>query len=113
MFKVDILKRAEHYTEMAQIALDPGNPGEAQTVLEQASSAICTPTSAPRIAISACWTRRRRAASDQGSRAMPSRKRIPLPMATRMRAQVGGAYLGYGQPDKAISTISSRRSPRA
>ena len=36
MFQVGILKRAEHYTEMAQIALDQGNPGEAQTVLEQA-----------------------------------------------------------------------------
>ena len=36
MYQVGILKRGDAYTEMAQIALDQGNPGEAQTILEQA-----------------------------------------------------------------------------
>jgi tetratricopeptide (TPR) repeat protein len=33
---VDVLKRSDDYKEMAQIALDEGLPGEAQSVLEQA-----------------------------------------------------------------------------
>jgi len=107
MFQVGILKRAEHYTEMAQIAQDQGNPGEAQTVLEDAfkKNLYTDPHEKERtqrlldkVKASATADRATMAKQERDASAAQSGDAL---------VQVGGAYLGYGQPDKAISTISA------
>lgn len=107
MYQVGILKRGDAYTEMAQIALDQGNPGEAQSILEQAFSKnlYSDPHDKERSA-RLLDKIKRTAANDRAS----------LPKAERDAAnasggdglvQVGAAYLGFGMPDKALAAISA------
>jgi Tfp pilus assembly protein PilF len=107
MFQVGILKRASDYTEMAQIALDQGNPGEAQTVLEQAFQKNLYTDPHDKERSQRLLDKVRRTAADDRA-TMPKQERDAGAARTGdALVQVGGAYLGYGQPDKAISTITS------
>ncbi len=107
MFQVGILKRAEHYTEMAQIALDQGNPGEAQTVLEQAfAKNVYTDQHDKERSQRLLDKVRRTAADDKATMAKQERDASAAASGDAL-VQVGGAYLGYGQPDKAVAAITS------
>ena len=107
MFQVGILKRAGDYTEMAQIALDQGNPGEAQTVLEQAFAKNLYTDAHEKERSQRLLDKVRRSANDDRA-TMPKQERDAGAAKTGdALVQVGGAYLGYGQPDKAITTIGA------
>jgi predicted Zn-dependent protease len=107
MFQVGILKRAEHYTEMAQIALDQGNPGEAQTVLEQAFAKNLYTDQHDKERNQRLLDKVRRTAADDRSTMAKQEKDATAAPSGDALVQVGGAYLGYGQPDKAVAAITS------
>jgi hypothetical protein len=107
MYQVGILSRGADFTEMAQIALDQGNPGEAQTILEQAF--------AKNLYTDAHDKERSQRLLDKVKRSAAN-DRASLPKAERDAAnaasgdglvQIGAAYLGFGQPDKALASISA------
>ena len=107
MFQVGILKQPAHYTEMAQIALDQGNPGEAQTVLEQAFKKDLYTDPHDKERNQRLLDKVRRTATDDRA-TMPKQERDAMAAKTGdALVQVGGAYLGYGQPDKAVSAITA------
>ena len=107
MSTVGILKQGGQYREMAQIALDQGNPGEAQSAIEQAfaKNLFTDPhdkDSNQRLLDAA----KKAAARDRAS--MPqSEKDAAASPSGDAAVQLGGAYLGYGQPDKALASIQA------
>lgn len=106
-YQVGILKKPENYTELAQIALDQGNPGLAQQVLEQAFSKNLYTDPHDKERNQRLLDKVRRQATDDRA-TMPKQERDASAAKTGdALVQVGGAYLGYGQPDKAVSTISA------
>jgi hypothetical protein len=107
MFQVGILKRAENYTEMAQIALDQGNPGEAQTVLEQAFQKNLYTDPHDRERNQRLLDKVRKSATDDKATMPKQEKDAAAAPSGDALVQVGGAYLGYGVNDKAIAAITS------
>ncbi|MEO8016454.1 MAG: hypothetical protein ABI769_01465 [Pseudomonadota bacterium] len=102
---VDVLKRADDYKEMAQIALDEGLPGEAQTVLEQAfekkmfkdQREIDLNTRLLAKAKSVVATEKAKLPQqDAAARTSPSGD---------ADVKVGATYLSYGEPAKAVEAI--------
>ena len=107
MFQVGILKKGSDYTEMAQIAVDQGNPGEAQTVLEQAfAKNLYTDAHDKERSQRLLDKVRKSAAEDRATIAKQEKDAAKAPTGDAL-VQVGAAYLGYGQPDKAIAAISA------
>ena len=107
MAQVGILSRGADFTEMAQIALDQGNPGEAQTILEQAFTKNLYTDAHDKERSQRLLDKVKRSAADD---------RASLPKAEREASnaasgdglvQIGAAYLGFGQPDKALASISA------
>jgi hypothetical protein len=106
-YQVGILKQGPQYTEMAQIALDQGNPGLAQTVLEQAfqKNLYTDPHEKER---SQRLLDKVRKASDADKATMAKQEKDAAAAATGdALVQVGAAYLGYNQPDKAVQSITA------
>jgi tetratricopeptide (TPR) repeat protein len=106
MSEVDVLQRPEDYTEMAQIALDQGSPGEAQHILEKGFqkgvfSDQRTKDKNQRLLDAA----KKAAAADQAK--LPQMEADATSAPTGDKAVgVGLAYLGYGKYDKAVELIS-------
>jgi tetratricopeptide (TPR) repeat protein len=107
MAQVGILSRGADFTEMAQIALDQGNPGEAQSILEQAFAKNLYTDPHDKERSQRLLDKVKRSAADD---------RASLPKAEREAAaaktgdglvQIGAAYLGFAQPDKALASISA------
>jgi tetratricopeptide (TPR) repeat protein len=106
MSEVDVLTRADDYTEMAQLAMEQGSPGEAQHILEKVFTKGVfadqrTKDKNQRLLDAA----KKAAAADQAQ--------LPKIEADAQKAPtgdkdvgVGLAYLGYGQYDKASDLLS-------
>jgi Tfp pilus assembly protein PilF len=92
---------------MAQIALDQGNPGEAQSVLEQAfAKNLYTDTHEKERSQRLLDKVRKVASEDRAS--LPRAEKDAAAAATGdAYVQVGAAYLGFGEPDKAITAINA------
>ncbi len=107
MAQVGILKRGSDFTEMAQIALDQGNPGEAQTVLEQAfaKNLYSDPHDKER-SQRLLEKVRRSAVEDRASMAREEKEAAATATGDGL-VQIGAAYLGFGLPDKALASISA------
>jgi len=103
--EVDVLKRPEDYTEMAQLAIEQGSPGEAQRILEKGFQKNV-------------FTEQRD--KDRNTRLLESAKKTAasdLAGLDKMSAEaataatgdkdfgVGFAYLGYQQYDKAVTSL--------
>lgn len=106
MSEVDALKDPTDYTEMAQLAIEQGNPGEAQHILEKgfAKNVFADPRQKDkntRLLESA----KKAAANDQAS--LPNAQR-DADASTKgdKNIGVGLAYLGYQQYDKATDELS-------
>ena len=105
MSEVDVLKTPGDYNEMAQLALEAGSPGEAQSVLEKGFqkdvfSDKLTKDRNQRLLDNT----KKAAASDQAS--LPSLvKEADASSAGQKNIGVGIAYLGYGQYDKAADEL--------
>ena len=103
--KVGVMKKPSEYTEMAQIAMDQGLPGEAQLVLEQAFE-------------NKLFKEQREI--DKNTRLLnAAKKQVELDkagLAAKEAAakaaatgdadvQLGAAYLGYGENEKALEAL--------
>jgi outer membrane protein assembly factor BamD (BamD/ComL family) len=102
MFEVDVLKSADDYIEMAQLAMDAGSPGEAQRALQRGfdKNAFADQRSkdkAQRLLDKA----KAKAAADQPTLDKIAKQADAAPTGSQ-NAGMGLAYLGYAQYDKAV-----------
>ena len=102
---VDVLKRADEFTEMAQIAMDEGLPAEAQTVLE---TAFEKKLFKDQRAIDL----NNRLLSKAKSEVAAEKAKLPQQDAAARATptgdddvKVGAAYLSYGDPAKAVEVL--------
>jgi tetratricopeptide (TPR) repeat protein len=107
MAEVDVLSRPEDYTEMAQLAIEQGSPGEAQHILEKGfqKGVFSDPRNKDknqRLLDSAKKT----ASTDQASLPKIEQEAKSAPTGDKA-VGVGYAYLGYQQYDKAIDMLSA------
>jgi len=104
--EVDVLKRPEDYTEMAQLAIEQGSPGEAQHILEKGfQKNVFTDARAKDKNQRLLESAKKAAAADLAS--LPKIERDADAAATGDKdIGVGLAYLGYGQYDKATELLS-------
>jgi len=106
MSELDVLKDPTDYTEMAQLAIEQGNPGEAQHVLEKGiqKGVFADPRSKDkntRLLESA----KKAAQADQAT--LPKVEKDADASATGDKnVGVGLAYLGYQQYDKALDQLN-------
>jgi hypothetical protein len=107
MYQVGILKKGSDYTEMAQIAIDQGNPGEAQTILEQAFAKNLYTDPHDKERSQRLLDKVRKSASEDRATIGKQEKDAAAAPSGDALVQVGAAYLGYGQPDKAVAAISA------
>jgi tetratricopeptide (TPR) repeat protein len=106
MSEVDVLKSPEDYTEMAQLALEAGSPGEAQRILEKGfAKSVFTDPRAKSKNERLLETAKKAAANDQASLPKIERDADAAPTGAK-NVGVGLAYLGYGQYDKAADELS-------
>jgi tetratricopeptide (TPR) repeat protein len=106
MSEVDVLKSGEDFTEMAQLALEAGSPGEAQRILERGfAKGVFTDQRVKERNQRLLESAKKAAATDQAS--LPRIEKEADAAATGAKnVGVGLAYLGYGQYDKAADDIS-------
>jgi len=106
MSEVDVLRSPEDYTEMAQLALEAGSPGEAQHILEKGiAKGVFTDPRAKSKNQRLLETAKKTAATDQASLPKIEKDADAAPSGAK-NVGVGLAYLGYGQYDKAVDEIS-------
>jgi outer membrane protein assembly factor BamD (BamD/ComL family) len=104
--EVDVLKRPEDYTEMAQLAIEQGNPGEAQHILEKGFQKNV-------FADQRSKDKNQRLLESAKKAAATDQAQLPKIEADARKATtgdkdiaVGLAYLGYQQYDKAVDLLS-------
>jgi tetratricopeptide (TPR) repeat protein len=102
MFEVDVLKNADDYIEMAQLAMDAGSPGEAQRALQRGFDKNVfadqrNKEKAQRLLDKA----KQKAAADQPTLDKIAKQADSAPTGAQNNG-MGLAYLGYGQYDKAV-----------
>ena len=106
MSEVDVLKSPEDYTEMAQLALEAGSPGEAQHILEKGiAKGVFTDPRAKAKNQRLLESAKKAAATDQANLPKIEKDADAAPNGAK-NVGVGLAYLGYGQYDKAVDEIS-------
>ncbi len=100
------LTQPSDYTEMAQLAMDAGNPGEAQKVLEQGFAAdVFTEQRVKERNQRLLESSKKAAVADQATLA---KSEVEAKAAKTGEADValGSAYLSYGQNDKALEAFT-------
>lgn len=107
MRQVGLLKQPGHYTEMAQIALDQGNPGEAQSILEQAFGKNLFTEQRDKERNQRLLDKIKEAAARDRAELPRSEKDANAAPTGDALVQVGAAYLGFGEPDKALAAINA------
>jgi tetratricopeptide (TPR) repeat protein len=106
MSEVDVLKSPDDYTEMAQLALEAGSPGEAEQVLERGfAKNIFTDQRSKDKNQRLLAKAKQLAATDQASLAKVAAEADSSPNGQKNYA-MGLAYLGYQQYDKAASELN-------
>jgi len=106
MLDTDVLKEPSDYTEMAELALDQGSPGEAQSVLEKAQAkSVFTDQRSKDRAQRLLESAKKRATADQAGLPKLEKEADAATDGVKNLA-VGRAYLGYGQYDKAADQLS-------
>jgi hypothetical protein len=105
--EVGLLTSGDEYSEMAQIAIDQGNPGLAQSVMEQAiaKKVFTDPRDVDR-SLRLLDLAKKKAADDRASIAKDEAEAASAPSGDVL-VQVGAAYLGFGMNDKALAAINA------
>lgn len=100
------MEECSDYSEMAELAVSGGNPGEAQKVFESALAAnACTEQREKDRITRLLESVKKSAAADQAS--LPKiEKEAATAKTGDVDAALGNAYLSYGQNDKAIEAFS-------
>ncbi len=102
---VDVMKKPGQYKEMAQIALDKGLPGEAQSVLDQAFSKKLFKEQRD-IDLNTRLLAKAKGAADMDKPKLAARDAAARATPTGDDdVQVGAAYLSYGENDKALEAL--------
>lgn len=106
MSEVDVLKEASDYTEMAQLAIEQGNPGEAQHILEKGfQKNVFTDARAKDKNTRLLESAKKAAQNDLAS--LPRVEKDAESSTTGDKnVGVGLAYLGYQQYDKATDQLN-------
>jgi tetratricopeptide (TPR) repeat protein len=105
MLDVGVLKRGIDYSDMAELSLDQGYPGETQSVLQKAfGENVFTEQRDKDRYQHLLDGAKQRAASDLASLPKQEQDATAAPQGDKL-VQVGAAYLSYSQNDKAISDI--------
>ncbi|MGH8210588.1 MAG: tetratricopeptide repeat protein, partial [Steroidobacteraceae bacterium] len=106
MSEVDVLERPDDYTEMAQLAMDQGSPGEAQHILEKGFQKNIFPDQRTKAKNQRLLeAAKKSAAQDEASLPKIEKDAQAAPTGDK-DVGVGLAYLGYQQYDKASSLLS-------
>jgi hypothetical protein len=106
MSEVDVLKNPDDYTEMAQLAIEAGSPGEAQKVLEKGmAKGVFADQRAKDRNQRLLDNAKKAAATDQQALPRIEKEADASPQGQK-NVGVGLAYLGYGQYDKAVDEIN-------
>ena len=110
MLDTDVLKEPSDYTEMAELALDQGSPGDATNVLEKAQAKnVFTDQRSKDRSQRLLDSAKKRATTDQAG--LPKFEKEADAAATGDKNFAAGrAYLGYGQYDKAVDQLSKALS---
>ncbi len=105
--EVGLMTSGDEYSEMAQIALDQGNPGLAQSVMEAAiaKKAFTDPRDVDR-SQRLLELAKKKAAEDRNNLAKDEAEAASSPSGDVL-VQIGAAYLGFGMNDKAVSAITA------
>jgi tetratricopeptide (TPR) repeat protein len=104
--EVDVLKRPEDYTEMAQLAIEQGSPGEAQRILEKGfQKNIFTDARTKDKNQRLLESAKKAAAADLAALPKIEKDADAAPTGNK-DVGVGLAYLGYQQYDKAADALS-------
>jgi tetratricopeptide (TPR) repeat protein len=102
---VGVMKKPSEYTEMAQIALDLGLPGEAQAILEQAFTKKLF-TDQREIDKNTRLLNLAKTTATKDKAAMAAKEVSAKAAATGdADVQLGAAYLGYGENEKAVEAL--------
>lgn len=102
MFEVDVLKNADDYIEMAQLAMDAGSPGEAQKALQRGfDKNVFADQRNKEKAQRLLEKAKLKAAADQSTLDKIAKQADSAPTGVQNNG-MGLAYLGYGQYDKAV-----------
>jgi lipopolysaccharide biosynthesis regulator YciM len=106
MMATQTMQACSDYSEMAELAISGGNPGEAQKVLEQASSSgVCTEQRDKDRLVRMLDSVKKSAATDLAS--LPKLEGEAKNAKTGdVDVALGNAYLSYGQNDKAIEALN-------
>jgi tetratricopeptide (TPR) repeat protein len=106
MSDVGVLKTPYEYSEMAEIALDAGYPGETQSVLQSAfAKNVFTEQRDKDRYQHLLEGAKQRAANDQAQLATTEQAAAAATNGDAL-VQVGAAYISYGQYDKAVPAIT-------
>ncbi|MGO9593864.1 MAG: tetratricopeptide repeat protein [Steroidobacteraceae bacterium] len=106
MNEVGVLKRATDYSEMAEIALDAGYPGETQVVLEQAFARNVFVEQREKDRYQHLLDgAKQRAATDKAQLGNVEHDAGGAATGDAL-VQLGAAYMTYGQNDKAVAAIT-------
>ena len=106
MSEVDILQHGEDYTEMAQIAMDQGSPGEAQRILEKGFQKNVFADQRSKDKNTRLLEAAKKAAATDRAQLPKLEKDADAAPTGDKAIGVGRAYLGYGQYDKAVELLS-------
>jgi tetratricopeptide (TPR) repeat protein len=106
MSEVDVMKTPSDYNEMAQLALEAGSPGEAQSTLQKAfQKSIFTDKLTADRNQRLLDNAKKAATNDQATLPRLEREADAAPTGAK-NVGVGLAYLGYGQFDKAADELN-------
>jgi hypothetical protein len=107
MNEVGILKRGSDYRDMALIAMDRGNPGEAQSVMEQAfAKNLFVDPNDKQSNQRLLDTAKSKAVLDRQGLAKDEKEAAASKTGDAF-VELGGAYIGYGMPDKALAALNA------
>jgi tetratricopeptide (TPR) repeat protein len=106
MSEVDVLQQPSDYSEMAQLALEQGSPGEAQHTLEKAfQKNVFTDARLKDKNQRLLESAKKAAETDQASLPRVAKDADSAPTGDKL-VGVGLAYLGYQQYDKAVEALN-------
>jgi tetratricopeptide (TPR) repeat protein len=106
MFEVDVLKTPGDYNEMAQLALEAGSPGEAQTVLDKGFQKNVFTDKATKDRNQRLLDNAKKAATTDQAGLPKLQQEADASASGAKNVGVGIAYLGYGQYDKSAEQLS-------
>ena len=106
MSEVDVLQHGEDYTEMAQIAMDQGSPGEAQRILEKGfQKNVFADQRSKDKNTRLLEAAKKQVATDKTQLPNLEKDADAAPTGDK-DVGVGRAYLGYAQYDKAVELLA-------